>query len=63
MERDTTRDAPPGKMQARSGTAPGRFTVVHTESSKGWGGQENRVLHESIGLKKLGARVLILCQP
>lgn len=39
------------------------FTVMHTESSKGWGGQENRILHEAIGLKKLGARVLILCQP
>jgi glycosyltransferase involved in cell wall biosynthesis len=39
------------------------ITVLHTESSKGWGGQENRTLKESIGLKKLGARVLILCQP
>lgn len=39
------------------------FTVMHTESSKGWGGQENRTLHEAIGLRKLGARVLILCQP
>ena len=39
------------------------FTVIHTESSKGWGGQENRTLHEAIGLKKLGAKVLILCQP
>ncbi len=39
------------------------FTVLHTESSKGWGGQENRTLHECIGLKKLGARALILCQP
>ncbi len=39
------------------------FTVLHTESSKGWGGQENRTLHECIGLKELGARVVILCQP
>lgn len=39
------------------------LTVLHTESSKGWGGQENRTLQESIGLKKLGARVIILCQP
>ena len=39
------------------------ITVLHTESSTGWGGQENRILKESIGLKKLGARVLILCQP
>ncbi|MCL4475068.1 MAG: glycosyltransferase family 4 protein [Nitrospirae bacterium] len=39
------------------------FTVLHTESSKGWGGQENRILKESLGLRKLGARVIILCQP
>ncbi len=39
------------------------FTVLHTESSKGWGGQENRTLQEAHGLKKFGVRVLILCQP
>jgi len=39
------------------------FTVLHTESSRGWGGQENRTLQESIGMRKLGAKVLILCQP
>ena len=39
------------------------FTLLHTESSKGWGGQENRILKESLGLKELGARVIILCQP
>ncbi len=39
------------------------YTVLHTESSTGWGGQENRTLRESIGLKNLGARVIILCQP
>lgn len=39
------------------------LTVLHTESSKGWGGQENRTLKESIGLQKLGARVVIACPP
>lgn len=39
------------------------FTILHTESSKGWGGQENRTLKESIGLKKLGVKVIIACQP
>lgn len=39
------------------------FTLLHTESSTGWGGQENRTLNESLGLRKLGARVIILCQP
>jgi len=39
------------------------LTVLHTESSNGWGGQENRTLKECIGLKKIGVRVLIACQP
>lgn len=39
------------------------LTILHTESSTGWGGQENRTLQESIGLKRLGVRVIILCQP
>ena len=39
------------------------LTILHTESSTGWGGQENRTLHESIGLKALGQRIVILCQP
>jgi glycosyltransferase involved in cell wall biosynthesis len=39
------------------------LTILHTESSTGWGGQENRTLQESRGMKKLGARVIILCQP
>ncbi|MCM8809357.1 MAG: glycosyltransferase, partial [Candidatus Omnitrophica bacterium] len=37
--------------------------ILHTESSPGWGGQENRILNESLGLEKLGAKVYILCQP
>ncbi|MBI5562253.1 MAG: glycosyltransferase family 4 protein [Deltaproteobacteria bacterium] len=39
------------------------LTVLHTESSLGWGGQENRTLHECLGLKRLGARPIILCKP
>lgn len=39
------------------------YTVLHTESSRGWGGQENRIYHEALGIKKLGARVIIVCQP
>ncbi len=41
----------------------GEFTVLHSESSLGWGGQENRTLHECLGLKRLGARPIILCKP
>lgn len=37
--------------------------ILHTESSPGWGGQENRILNEALGLEKLGAKVYILCQP
>lgn len=39
------------------------FTVLHSESSLAWGGQENRTLQESLGLRDRGARVIILCQP
>lgn len=39
------------------------LTVLHTESSSGWGGQENRTLQECLGLKKLGCRPVILCRP
>lgn len=39
------------------------FTLLHTESSTGWGGQENRTLNESLGLRALGVKVMILCQP
>ncbi len=40
-----------------------KITVLHTESSTGWGGQETRTFHESIGMKKLGVKIIILCQP
>lgn len=38
-------------------------TILHTESSTGWGGQENRTFHESLCLTAMGFRVIILCQP
>ena len=37
-----------------------RLRVVHTESSGGWGGQDMRVLAESIGLIERGHRVSIV---
>lgn len=37
--------------------------VIHTESSKGWGGQENRTLNELIGLRDLGHNLAVICQP
>lgn len=37
--------------------------VLHTESSLGWGGQENRTLNEMLGLRELGHTALVACQP
>jgi glycosyltransferase involved in cell wall biosynthesis len=39
------------------------LTVLHTESSNAWGGQENRSLRESKELIKRGHRAMIVCQP
>ena len=38
-----------------------RFTIVHTESSMGWGGQEIRILTEAQGMLQRGHKVTILC--
>lgn len=35
------------------------LTILHTESSTGWGGQEIRILRESLGMMKRGYRVII----
>lgn len=37
--------------------------ILHTESSLGWGGQENRTLNELIGLRALGYQPLLACPP
>lgn len=39
------------------------FSILHTESSLGWGGQEIRILEEAKGLRGRGHRIIILCQP
>lgn len=39
------------------------LAVLHTESSLGWGGQENRILNEMLGLRALGHRSVVACQP
>lgn len=38
------------------------LTVLHTESSLGWGGQEIRILEEAKGLAGRGHRLIIACQ-
>lgn len=40
-----------------------RRSILHTESSEGWGGQEIRVLSESRGMIKRGHRVVIAASP
>jgi len=39
------------------------ITILHTEWSDGWGGQEIRILAESIALIKKGYRVIIAAKP
>lgn len=41
----------------------GSWTILHTESSTGWGGQEIRIITESAGMIERGHRVLLVCQP
>jgi glycosyltransferase involved in cell wall biosynthesis len=38
-----------------------KLSIVHTESSLGWGGQELRILSESQGLARRGHEVRLLC--
>ncbi|MGC1402748.1 MAG: glycosyltransferase family 4 protein [Thermodesulfobacteriota bacterium] len=37
--------------------------ILHTEWSKGWGGQEIRIIEESLEFIKRGYRMMIACQP
>lgn len=37
------------------------MVILHTETLKKWGGQQNRVLVEAIGLSKRGHKVIIAC--
>ena len=41
----------------------GQYTILHTEASTGWGGQEIRIITESVGMIERGHRVLLVCQP
>lgn len=37
--------------------------IVHTEASCGWGGQEIRILEESLGMIERGHEVVLICPP
>lgn len=67
--------APAGAMRGHGGSPPvaGRATgprtarraisVLHTEASRGWGGQEVRTVTEATWLGERGIRVLLAAQP
>jgi glycosyltransferase involved in cell wall biosynthesis len=40
-----------------------KFTILHTEASSGWGGQEIRTFNESLGMRDRGHNVLISANP
>lgn len=40
-----------------------RLTILHTESSTGWAGQEMRIILEAREMKKLGHHIIIAVQP
>jgi glycosyltransferase involved in cell wall biosynthesis len=44
-----------------SARRPDLLSIVHTESSLGWGGQELRILAESQGLARRGHRITLIC--
>ncbi len=39
------------------------YTILHTESSLGWGGQERRILAEAQAMRQRGHRLLLACDP
>jgi len=39
------------------------YRVLHTEASTGWGGQEIRIISESVGMIQRGHKVMLACQP
>lgn len=57
MDVDVTDSLPGTKPRA------GLFSILHTEWSKGWGGQGQRIILECKKLIALGHRVVIVCQP
>ncbi len=39
------------------------YAILHTESSRGWGGQERRILAEAMVMRQRGHRVSLACDP
>lgn len=39
------------------------MNILHTETLKGWGGQQNKVLKECTALRRLNHQVILVCNP
>ena len=39
------------------------MNILHTETLKGWGGEQNKVINEMVALKELGHNVYLICNP
>ena len=39
------------------------MNILHTETLKGWGGQQNKTLKELVSLKNLGHNTFLICNP
>jgi glycosyltransferase involved in cell wall biosynthesis len=39
------------------------LSILHTESSLGWGGQERRILVEALAMRQRGHRLALVCDP
>jgi glycosyltransferase involved in cell wall biosynthesis len=52
---------PPGPSLKEG--SPRLYTILHTESSRGWGGQEHRILAEARIMRDRGHRLLLACDP
>lgn len=39
------------------------MNILHTETLKGWGGQQNKVLKECVALRQLSHHVTLICNP
>lgn len=59
MQEQSTGNSSTGPQQGE--TAP--FSILHTEWSKSWGGQVQRIMLECCKMAALGHRVVIACQP
>ncbi len=44
-------------------TPPRPYTILHTEASLGWGGQEHRIVAEAQSMQRRGHRVLVAADP